>query len=91
MKELVEYIVKALVTKPDQVEVEETNQHGSVELSLKVDPVDMGLIIGKGGQVIKSIRKLLTVRAMVENVRISLYLVEPPAAVAAADVAAPKE
>lgn len=78
MKELVEYIVKALVTKPDQVEVEETNQPGSVELSLKVDPSDMGLIIGKGGQVIKSIRKLLTVRAMVENVRISLYLVEPP-------------
>ncbi len=78
MKELVEYIVKALVTKPDQVEVEEINQQGSIEFSLKVDPSDMGLVIGKGGQVIKSIRKLLTVRAMAENVRISLYLVEPP-------------
>lgn len=79
MKELVEYIVKNLVTKPDQVKVEEANTEGAVELSLTVDPSDMGLIIGKGGQVIKSIRKLLTVRAMVENVRISLFLVEPVA------------
>lgn len=78
MQELVEYIVKQIVTKPDAVEVTEDRSEGNIQLNLKVDQSDMGLVIGKGGQIIKSIRKLLTVRAIVENVRISLYLVENP-------------
>lgn len=78
MKELVEYTVKNLVTDPEAVVVEEKISEGNVELSLRVAPADMGLVIGKGGQMIKAIRKLLTVRAMVENVRVSLYLVEVP-------------
>lgn len=77
MKELVEYIVKNLVTNPDAVKVDEEENDGEVSLLLTVDNADMGLIIGKGGQTIKSIRKLLTVRAMAENVRVYLQLNEP--------------
>ena len=77
MKELLEYIVKNLVTKPEAVLVEEERADGNVDLNLTVDPEDMGLIIGKGGQTIRSIRKLLTVRAIAENVRINLQLTEP--------------
>lgn len=76
MQELVEYIVKSLVTNPEAVVVSEKNEDGNVSLSLRVDPQDMGLVIGKGGQMIKAIRKLLTVRAMADNVRVSLYLEE---------------
>lgn len=77
MKDLLNFIVTSLVTKPDAVKIDEQTQDGSVNLNLTVDPEDMGLIIGKGGQTIKAIRKLLIVRAMAENVRVNLQLNEP--------------
>lgn len=77
MKDLLEYVVTNLVTKPDAVEIDEQRQNGNVDLNLKVDPSDMGLVIGKGGQTIRAIRKLLTVRAIAENVRVNLTLAEP--------------
>ncbi len=78
MKDLLEYIVKNLVTNPDAVVVDEQKDSGNVNLTLTVDPKDMGLIIGKGGQTIHALRKLLTVRAIAENVRVNLQLNEPP-------------
>ena len=77
MKELLEFIVKNLVTNPEAVSVEEQSEEGNVNLLLTVDPTDMGLIIGKSGQTIRAIRKLLTVRAIAENVRINLQLADP--------------
>lgn len=77
MKDLVDYIVKKIVTNPDAVLVEEKEDAGEINLLLKVDPSDMGLVIGKGGQMIKAIRRLLTVRAMNESVRVNLQLDEP--------------
>lgn len=74
MKDLVEYIVKQLVTNPDAVSVEETTDGTSVNLLLKVDPQDMGIVIGKAGQTIKSIRKLLLVKAISDEVRVNLQL-----------------
>ena|SRR3990167_911197 len=77
MKDLLEYIVQNLVTNPDAVSVDEQNTGGSVDLILTVDPADMGIIIGKNGQTIRAIRKLLTVRAIAEQVRVNLQLAEP--------------
>lgn len=77
MKDLLSYIVTSLVTKPDAIKIEEQKQNGNVDLSLTVDPADMGLVIGKSGQTIRAIRKLLTVRAIAENVRVNLQLSEP--------------
>lgn len=76
MDELVTYITKSLVSKPDEVEVNQENEGGIVNLNLKVSPNDMGLIIGKGGQTIRAIRKLLIARAMAENLKVNLNLVE---------------
>lgn len=77
MKDLLEYIVKNLVSKPDAIQIDEQKLDGEVNLTLIIDPSDMGLIIGKGGQTIRAIRKLLTVRAIAENVRVNLQLNEP--------------
>lgn len=79
MKDLLQFIVTNLVTKPEAVSIDEQTEEGNVDLNLTVDPSDMGLIIGKSGQTIRAIRKLLTVRAIAENVRINLQLVEPAA------------
>ncbi len=81
MKDLLLFIVTSLVSKPDAVSIEEQSLQGDVNLDLTVDPSDMGLIIGKSGQTIRAIRKLLTVRAIAENVRINLQLVEPAGSV----------
>lgn len=77
MKELLNFIVTSLVTKPEIVSIDEQIDEGTVNLNLIVDPSDMGIIIGKSGQTIRAIRKLLTVRAIAENVRVNLQLVEP--------------
>lgn len=77
MKDLLNFIVTSLVSKPDLIAIEEQSEEGNVNFLLTVDPSDMGLIIGKSGQTIRAIRKLLTVRAIAENVRVSLQLSEP--------------
>lgn len=77
MKDLLSFIVTSLVSKPETVTIDEQNEDGNMNLILTVDPTDMGLIIGKSGQTIRAIRKLLTVRAIAENVRVNLQLVEP--------------
>lgn len=77
MKDLLEFIVTNLVSKPEAVKIDEQTEEGNVNLNLTVDPADMGLVIGKGGQTIRAIRKLLTVRAIAENVRVNLQLNEP--------------
>ncbi len=77
MKDLLNFIVTSLVTKPEAIKIDEQNDNGNVNLNLIVDPSDMGLIIGKGGQTIRAIRKLLTVRAIADNVRVNLQLNEP--------------
>lgn len=76
MKDLLNYIVTNLVTKPESIVIDEKIDSGDVTLNLTVDPSDMGLIIGKSGQTIRAIRKLLTVRAIAENVRVNLQLNE---------------
>ncbi|OGE29557.1 hypothetical protein A2867_00145 [Candidatus Daviesbacteria bacterium RIFCSPHIGHO2_01_FULL_40_11] len=77
MKDLLNFIVTSLVTKPEAVVIDEQREDGTVNLNLTVDQSDMGLIIGKSGQTIRAIRKLLTVRAIAENIRINLQLTEP--------------
>jgi predicted RNA-binding protein YlqC (UPF0109 family) len=77
MKDLLEYIVKNLVSNPEAVLIEQSGTEGEINLLLTVDPADMGLIIGKNGQTIHAIRRLLTVRAIAEQVRINLQLSEP--------------
>lgn len=77
MKDLLSFIVTNLVTKPEAIVIDEQRDNGTVNLNLTVDPSDMGIIIGKSGQTIRAIRKLLTVRAIAENVRVNLQLTEP--------------
>ena len=56
MKEIVEYIAKALVNNPDDVLVEVESNDGIVNIKLNVNPDDMGKVIGKQGKIANSIR-----------------------------------
>lgn len=69
-------IVQAVVSKPDEVEVEEREENGTYNLSIKVAKEDMGRVIGKEGKIIRAIRSLLRVRAIKEGKRIQVQLLE---------------
>jgi uncharacterized protein len=58
VKELVTFIAKQLATNPEQVQITESEQNGTLELRLTADEDDKGRIIGKQGKVIKAIRVL---------------------------------
>ena len=77
MKVLTEYIAKALVENPDQVEVTQSRQGSHVRLELKVSKDDMGRMIGKSGRVANAIRVLLRVAAEREGQQVTLDVVEP--------------
>ncbi|MBA12937.1 MAG: KH domain-containing protein [SAR202 cluster bacterium] len=73
MKELVEYIAKAITTNPDDVVVEQdSDEEGRIVLTLKVHPDDKGRVIGKQGRIAQSMRSLLRVAAVKEGVHITL-------------------
>lgn len=76
-QEFVEYVVKALVAKPEAVEVKRSVDERGVLLELSVDPEDMGKVIGRGGATAKSIRTLLRVLGVQNEARVNLKIVEP--------------
>jgi predicted RNA-binding protein YlqC (UPF0109 family) len=59
MKELLDYIARYLVDKPDEVSITETERDGVLMLALKVAPEDMGKVIGRQGRIVREIRTLL--------------------------------
>jgi len=70
MKELIEYIAKAIVNNPDKVMVTEERNDERVFLKLQVDEEDMGRVIGKQGRVAQSMRTLLRVLAAKQGIRV---------------------
>ena len=63
MKDLVEYLAKALVEFPDQVQVTMREEEETIVIELKVCAEDMGKVIGKQGRIAKSIRTLVKAAA----------------------------
>ena len=79
-KEFVEYVVRALVDHPDDVQVTRSVDDMGVLLELAVNPEDMGKVIGKAGATAKSIRTLLRVLGSRSDARVNLKIVEPEGA-----------
>lgn len=75
MKDLVEYIAKALADKPHQVQVSEIEGEAALVLELRVAPEDMGRIIGKDGRTANAIRTLVRVLAAKQGKRVTLEIV----------------
>lgn len=83
MRELVEYIVKALVDKPDQIEVRETLGETVTILEIKTAPEDVGKVIGREGRIANAIRTITKAAGAKQNKRISVEILsdegKPPA------------
>jgi len=76
-KEFLETIVKALVDKPEDVVVERNIDERGVLLTLKVNPEEMGKIIGKQGQTARALRTLLRIIGNKNNSYVNLKVYEP--------------
>ena len=75
MKELVVYIAKNLVNNPDAVKIEEYQRgRNQIDLQLRVDPDDMGRVIGRGGRVVNAMRSLVRVAAIKQGKRVNLEI-----------------
>ncbi len=74
MKEFVEYLIKQIVSRQDQVSVEEVNDAGLFIYKVKAAEEDMGTIIGKQGHTIKSIRDLVRAKAIKDDVRVRVIV-----------------
>lgn len=59
MVELVETMVKHLVDKPEEVEVQESRNRNTLFIKLKVADEDMGKVIGKRGRIAKALRTVV--------------------------------
>lgn len=77
-KEFVEYLVKQIVTHPDDVKVTRDVDEMGVLLSVKVNPEDMGLLIGRQGSTAKAIRTLARIIGLRNSARVNLRIEEPP-------------
>jgi predicted RNA-binding protein YlqC (UPF0109 family) len=75
--QFLEYVVKALVDKPEAVKISRTVDEMGVLMTLIVDGEDMGKIIGRQGNTAKAIRTLLRVVGMKNNARVNLKINEP--------------
>ena len=59
LKELVEYIAKSLVDKPEEVQVTEVGGEQTIVYELRVAKDDLGKVIGKQGRTARAIRTIL--------------------------------
>lgn len=79
-QQFIEYIVKSLVGKPDEVKIERRIDEKGVLLELSVDPEDLGRVIGKRGATAQSLRTLLRALGTKNDARYNLKIVDtgPP-------------
>ena len=77
MKDLLEYLARALVDEPDRVSVEEFEEDdGTLVLELSVGDDDYGQVIGRGGRTAQALRTVIKAAAVKDNRRVLVDIVE---------------
>lgn len=75
MKDLLEFILKGILGE-EKFEIGETSEEGRVLYTIKTNPENVGLVIGKGGKMINTLRNILKVRATLEKKGVSLQVAD---------------
>lgn len=76
MKEFVEYLVKNIIDKPDEIHINEIAGERTVVFELRVADGELGKVIGRHGQTARSIRTLLSAAAARQGKRYMLEILE---------------
>lgn len=76
LKDLVEFVAKALVDQPEKVEVAEVSGEQTTVVELRVAKEDLGKVIGKQGRTVKALRAILTAASSKVRKRADLEILE---------------
>ena len=76
LRDWVEFVARALVDHPDQVEVEEISGAQTIVLELRVAKEDLGKVIGKQGRTVKAMRAILNAASSKVRKRADLEILE---------------
>ena len=75
-RDLLEYLAKALVDKPDAVKVESYDDDGALVLELSVDEDDYGHVIGRGGRTATALRTVVKAAGSRQDKRVLVDIVD---------------
>jgi uncharacterized protein len=76
MRDLVEFLTRALVDDPDAVSVEEVEEDGDLVLEITVAEDDVGRVIGRGGRIANAIRTVAKAAAVREDRRVIIDILD---------------
>lgn len=76
MQSFLETVVKALVRFPDQATVTPAERHGVTLYELRLEPSDVGQVVGRNGKTINAIRSVLLAGSAKKGIRCSLEIIE---------------
>src|SRR4051794_31972898 len=76
LRELVDYLARGLVDRPEEVEVEEIEEPDALVFELKVAEEDLGKVIGKQGRTAKALRTILSAASAKSRRRVILEILE---------------
>ena len=76
-QEFLQYFAQSLVDHPEDVKVDRRVDEMGVLLTLKVNSLDMGQVVGRQGSTAKAIRSLLRIVGIKNNARVNLKIEEP--------------
>ena len=74
MEEFLDYLIKQIVAKPEEVKIEKEEKDGQLFFTVGVAEEDRGRLIGRGGNIINSLRHLLNIKAQKEGQQVFLRL-----------------
>jgi uncharacterized protein len=76
VRELLEFLTRALVEDPDAVEVEEFEENGDLVYEISVADDDLGRVIGKGGRVANALRAVAKAAAVKQERRVIVDILD---------------
>ncbi len=76
MKDALSHIISSIVTIPEALQIDETEEDGLIRFSVHLAKEDMGRVIGKEGKVIRAVRNVMKIPAIKQGKKIDIALVE---------------
>jgi predicted RNA-binding protein YlqC (UPF0109 family) len=69
-------VIRLMVDEPEQVEIREVARGRAVQLELRLDPADLGKVIGRQGRTVRALRSLLAARSSRGSVHYGLEILD---------------
>jgi len=76
MRDMVEFIAKALVDHPEAVQVRQIEGERAIVIEVKVAPDDVGKIIGKQGRIVNALRTVVKAAAVRTGKRVTVEILQ---------------